>query len=464
MGNVGQERESQTIHTSAKPLVEQYGLEAVPRELQTTKALQYTFIQMAVSVNAGNVLVPALAVTAGGLTFIQAVISTVIGAALAFLFVSFLSLPGAKYGIPAQYSLRAILGYKGARYVASPIRTLTSMYWFAVQTIGGAYLLKELILRSFNINVPFLLIALIVATIMAVLALIGFDAVKRAANYFLPFLFFGGLVMLYILVTSEVEGKNFSFLISGAERSYSFETVTMMLFFASLAFVQYISGVSAASDMARYAKSGKHAFTGLFIGNTGGFFLTAVLGAYTAALTGEVNPYVVSSQLTDSPIFLFLILVASIASMVMINISNAYTGGYSLLNSIPSLGRVRCALLFGACAVTLSAFPALVNEAQLYISYLGVFIIPLSAVIVADFLSLKKLTFEEEDFRKLAENSYRYNKSGLIVAALGAGIYIFIPDHWSPGFMTFIVTGLIYLFTAHYIHRKEVRHPITRVS
>ncbi|PAM96850.1 cytosine permease, partial [Flavobacterium sp. IR1] len=156
-----QERESQTIHTSAKPLVEQYGLEAVPRELQTTKALQYTFIQMAVSVNAGNVLVPALAVTAGGLTFIQAVISTVIGAALAFLFVSFLSLPGAKYGIPAQYSLRAILGYKGARYVASPIRTLTSMYWFAVQTIGGAYLLKELILRSFNINVPFLLIALI---------------------------------------------------------------------------------------------------------------------------------------------------------------------------------------------------------------------------------------------------------------------------------------------------------------
>jgi NCS1 nucleoside transporter family len=424
-----------------KPLVERYGLEAIPKHAQDTSAIEYTFIQMAISVNAGNVLVPALAVLEGGLTFLQAVLSTVIGAAFAFICVSFLALPGAKYGIPAQYSIRAILGVGGTRYLASPIRTVTSMYWFAVQTIGGTYLIKELIERTLHIQIPFLGIALVMATLMAVLALIGFEAVKKATKYFLPILFVGGLVMLFILLTSEVEGRTFQTVINSASSA----PLGTMLFFASLAFVQYVSGVSSASDMARYAKSEKHAFYGLFLGNLSGFFLTAILGAYTAALAGSVNPYVISSQLTNSTLALTIILVAAMSSMVMINISNAYTGGYSLLNSLPSLGRVKSAVLFGCCAIFLSSFPILAEQAQTYISYLGALIIPISAVIVFDFLLLKKRKFTEGDFLGLARGDYQYNFKGLSASIVGMALYLLLPSGWSPGFIAFIGTGVIYI-------------------
>ncbi|WP_100374505.1 purine-cytosine permease family protein [Bacillus sp. FJAT-45037] len=434
-----------------EPMIERFGLESVPKHLQTTTAKEYAAIQVAISVNAGNVLVPALAVLEGGLTFLQAVLSTVIGAALAFMFVSYLTLPGSKYGIPSQYGIRAILGSKGARYLASPVRTVTSMYWFAVQTIGGTYLVKELIERTFSVNIPFFALAIFLATIMAVLALVGFEAVKKVTRYFLPMLFIGGVVMLWILMTNEVNGRTFGTIVnepSGASFS-------VMFFFASLAFVQYVSGVSSASDMARYAKSVRHGFWGLFSGNVLGFLMTAILGAYTAALAGSVNPYVTASQLTNSTISLTIIVIASIASMIMINLSNAYTGGYSLLNSLPQLGRVRSAVVFGCLAILLSTIPALVEQAQVYISFLGALIIPLSAVIVCEFLFIKRKQFNTQDVSNITSGEYFYNRIGIMAALIGMIIYVLIPSNASPGFLAFLVTGTLYTGLA-WKNRREV--------
>ncbi len=424
-----------------KQVIERYGLEAIPNHLRTTTSLEYATIQMAISVNAGNVLVPALAVLQGGLSFFYAVVSTMLGAGLAFLFVSFLALPGAKYGIPAQYAIRSIMGVKGARYLASPVRTLTSLYWFSVQTIGGTYLLKEILERFAGIQIPFIPLALTMATIMAILALIGFHAVKKVTKYFLPVLFLGGVVMLYIFITSADAGMTFT----DVWTKEGTNQLSTMLFFASLAFVQYVSGVSAASDMTRYAKSSKHGFYGLFFGNMFGFMLTAILGAYTATLAGTWNPYVVSSQMTDSTLFIAIIFVAAMASMISINLANAYIGGYSLLNSIPKVGRVKSAIIFGVAAITLSGFPTLVDEAQVYISLLGAFVIPLSSVIVTDFILVKKRSLSADDFEMIASESYHYNVKGFICVAIGMVIYLLLPESWSPGFVTFVITGLLYV-------------------
>lgn len=435
-------------------VIERFGLEAVPVPLRTTTGLEYGMIQVAISVNAGNFLIPALAVLEGGLSFFYAVISTVIGAALAFLFVSFLALPGAKYGIPAQYAIRSILGVDVARFVASPVRTLTSLYWFSVQTIGGTYLVKELFGRFGGFNIPFIPLALTMAIIMAILALIGFDAVKKIIKYFLPVLFLGGVVMLYIFITATEPGMTFNEVIT-REGTNQFSS---MVFFASLAFVQYVSGVSSASDMARYAKSSKHAFFGLYFGNLLGFLLTAILGAYTATLAGSWNPYVVASQLTNSKLLIFIILVAALAAMISINMSNAYIGGYSLLNSVPRLGRVKSAIIFGGLAITLSGFPTLVDDAKIYISFLGAFIIPLSAVIVSDFLFIKKCQLTINDFEHLVNLSYRYNVKAFICILIGLFIYLALPEAMSPGFVTFVVTGSLYFFLTYYKVNKAYRN------
>ncbi|UCZ54851.1 cytosine permease [Bacillus shivajii] len=440
-----------TEHHQGFTKIERLGLEKVPDHLKTTTAFDYSRIQIAVSVNAGNVLVPALAVLEGGLSFSAAVLSTVIGAVLAFVFVSLLALPGAKYGIPAQYAIRTMVGTKGAMWITSPVRTITSLYWFSVQTIGGAYMLQEILLRAFHIHIPFIYLSLFLAMIMGYLALVGFHMMKKITAFFTPIMFLSAVVMFYVFFTSTPTGENhvaiFQF---GSDNSLS-----MMAFFASLAFVQYVSGVSSSSDLARYGRSTHHAFWGILIGNSVGFTITALLGAYTAAAANHWNPFIITSQWTDSTILLFIIMSAAMMSMITINLNNAYTGGYSLLNSFPSLGRVKSAMIFGAAGVLLSTYPGVIDEAEGFISLLGVFIIPLSAVIVADYTVHKKLNISRNDLMKLADNKNKLNADASYAIVFGMIIYALIPSSYAPGFISFFVTVFTYVCLKYFRTRRR---------
>lgn len=427
--------------------IERLGLETVPKAIKTTTAFDYIRIQTAVSINAGNFLVPALAVLEGGLSFIEAVVATVIGALIAFFFVSVLSLPGAKYGIPAQYAIRTLIGTKGAMWLSSPVRTITSLYWFSVQTIAGTYMVKEIMERSFGIEPPFLVISFLLAIIMAYLALVGFQAIKKFTAYFIPVLFLAGICMVYVFMASGNSG-NYTYEV---DWSFSIASIGTIVFFASLTFVQYVSGVSTSSDLSRYGKSAKHAFTGIYAGNGVGFFFTAVLGAYTASAAGHWNPFLITSQWADQVIIVVIISVAALISMITINLNNAYSGGYSLLNSFPKLGRVKSALIFGLAGVLLSLYPGVVDDAERFISMLGIFLVPLSAVIVADFIVYKKLEISSKQLILLSENKNPFNKEALWSVIFGMFVYVLLPNSLSPGFISFLVTCSVYLM----LKRKE---------
>ncbi|WP_078545107.1 purine-cytosine permease family protein [Litchfieldia alkalitelluris] len=426
-----------TAPVERRQTIEKFGLESVPVELRKTSWKEYFIIQAAFSVNSGNFLVPALAVIEGGLSFYAAIISTVLGAAIAFLFVSILSLPGANNGIPAQYAVRSMIGIKPARFFASPVRTITSLYWFAVQTIGGSYVLVGILRDHFHISLPILPVSIIFGLIMAILALIGFNAVKNATKMFLPILLVGQGIILFLFITTP----NHSSTVLFEKGSWN---IGMMCFFASLAFVQYISGVSSSSDMTRYAASPRHGFWGLYSGNLIGFGMTAVLGAFAATYSQEWNPFISASQLTNSTAAVFLILLCAMVSMLSINLSNAYTGGFSLLNIFPSLGRVKSAIIFGVFAIILSAFPTFVDEAKHFISLLGAVIIPLSAVLITDFIWVKKQALALKDLEVLVDHSYQHNKQSIICIVLGVFLYISIPDQFSPGFITFLIISFTY--------------------
>ena len=159
--------------TVKKANFEQYGLEAVPSSLKSSSWKEYAIISFAFSVNAGNFLIPALAVTQGNLPWLAAFIAVWIGANLAFIGAAALSIPGALYGLPSQYILRSFVGSWLASKIASPIRVFTSLYWFSVQTIGGTYILQAVFSHYLDIHVHFALLASLTASIMAYLALVG---------------------------------------------------------------------------------------------------------------------------------------------------------------------------------------------------------------------------------------------------------------------------------------------------
>ncbi|OIU70841.1 cytosine permease [Rossellomorea aquimaris] len=432
------------IHTKEtsmvkQPVIERLGLEPVPAGQKTTTWKEYFIIQLAFSVNAGNFLVPALAVTEGGLSFAAAFTCTVLGALAAFLFVSFLSLPGSRHGLPAQYVLRALIGTKLSMRVASPIRSLTSLYWFSVQTIGGTYVLLSSVEKLTGISLPFIPIAAGLALIMTLLALVGFHAVKRAVKYFIPILVLGQLVILYLFITEGLAG-DITPLTTGTKDTGA----AAFFFYSSLIFVQYISGVSASSDITRYSKTSAHGFWGLYGGNVAGFMMTALLGGLSASLFGDLNPFVAASDLTSSLILLVIIILCAMVSMISINLSNAYTGGYSLLNALPALSRIQSAAVFGAAGILLSCIPSLVSHAQGYISLLGILIIPISAIVTSDYLLVKKGTLTERSLLGLLNGTSTNNKEALWVLVIGILSYILIPESYSPGFLSFILTTALY--------------------
>lgn len=420
-------------------VIERIGLDQVPLSERTTPWYRFMFIQIAISANAGNFLIPALAVMKGNLSFLAAVLATSVGAILGFIFVSLLSYPGSLYGIPSQYAIRTMLGVKGARFLSSPIRSLTSLYWFSVQTIGGTYVLQQLILRITGTEYPFLMFSIPVSMLMVLLAIIGFEAVKRATTYFLPLLLVGEGTMLYLYFTTNETNRSLFSLETGEGHG----SISMMVFFASLAFVQYVSGVSASADMTRYAKTPKQGSIGLFLGNSIGFVITAFIGCASAFLYQNSNPYVSSSAITSSPIFLTIITLTAIISMLSINMSNAYTGGYSLLNTFSKLSRVQSAVIFGILGVIFSSAPALVTHAEKFISALGGLIIPISAVIVVDFLYVKRGKLSSESLLTLNEKG-SFFKIPFFCVCLGSILYFLLPGFVSPGFLTFLFVGVMY--------------------
>jgi NCS1 nucleoside transporter family len=439
-----------------QPVIERLGLEPVPTDQKTTTWKEYFIIQLAFSVNAGNFLIPALAVLEGGLSFAAAFTCTLLGALAAFLFVSFLSLPGSRYGLPAQYVLRTLLGTKLSMRIASPIRSLTSLYWFSVQTIGGTYVFLSIVKKITGVSLPFIPVAAGLALIMTLLALVGFHAVKKATKYFIPVLVVGQLAILYLFITKGLSLGAMTTLTEGTKDAGA----ASFFFYSSLVFVQYVSGVSASSDITRYSKSSAHGFWGLYGGNVVGFMMTALLGGLSASLFGELNPFVIASELTSSLILLFIITACAMVSMISINLSNAYTGGYSLLNALPGLSRIQSAAVFGAAGILLSCIPSLVLNAKAYISFLGILIIPISAIVTADYLFVQKRKLTENSLLQLLSGTSTYNKEALWVLVIGMISYVLIPEAYSPGFLSFILTSAVYTITKQRSLSREQRAPL----
>jgi NCS1 nucleoside transporter family len=420
-----------------KTALEKFGLEPIPKEQKNTRWHEYAIIQFSFSTNSGNFLVPALSVLEGGLSFGWALLSTLVGASLAFYIVSIMALPGSKYSIPAQYGIRALLGIKGAIFISSPMRAITSMYWFAVQTIGGTLVIQTMVDKIWGISLPFLPISLSLSIFMSILAVVGFEAVRNMTRYGLPILVTGGMTILIVFLTSAQPTFHLG---QVWDSPHATNLLSAKIFYAGLAFIQYLSAASSSADLSRYARSNRDSHWGLFIGNVLGFTFTAILAIYAAIAAGGWNPYVVAYQTTDNKLVMLIIFLSAMMSMILINMNNAYSGGFSILNGLPDLGRIKSTICFCLLSIVLCCFPSIVEEAKKYISLLGLLVGPIIGVIFTEFVVIQKRRLN----LNVLTGNYYYNKKGIVVILIGVIAAILLPSNWPVGFITFVTTALAY--------------------
>jgi NCS1 family nucleobase:cation symporter-1 len=161
--------------------------------------------------------------------------------------------------------------------------------------------------------------------------------------------------------------------------------------------------------------------------------VTTFVGGYAAAATGETNPFIAVADLTSSTALLVLLLAAIVVQGIAANITNVYTAGLSLVNSVPRLGRLWATAVVGAVALALSAFPDFINHAQRWVTHLGNVAAPLAGVILADYVVLKR---QELDVPALFDPAGRYrylngvNVTAIVSVAIGVAAYYVVPAEW----------------------------------
>jgi NCS1 family nucleobase:cation symporter-1 len=191
--------------------------------------------------------------------------------------------------------------------------------------------------------------------------------------------------------------------------------------------------VTNVADLCRYTGSRREMRIGLFASAVLAAGVTTFVGGYAAAATGELNPFIAVADLTGIEALLVLLLVAIVVQGIAANITNVYTAGLSLVNAVPPLGRLRATLLVAAAAIGLSAFPDFIEEAQTWIGHLGNVAAPLTGVILADYLVVKRARLDPGALFDPG-GPYRYmngvNVAAILAVAAGVGVYYALPQEW----------------------------------
>jgi nucleobase:cation symporter-1, NCS1 family len=409
------------------PAVEGYGVEPIPPELRTVRWPDLFAINFAFFLNPVMYVLGALAVVDGGLPLWWAVAATVLGQALCFALLVVVAQPGVDYGLPGQVAMRASLGFWGARLLSSPYRVVAATYWFAAQALAGALGIQAIVVALGWSKPPLVPVALALGAFHATLAVLGFDVMRYVVRVVLPLslVFTGVILALYAASDDPRFAAGRVFDSPDQHLTWAgFATYVTVTCGASLTLVTNVA------DLCRYTPTRRDLRIGLFGSSVLAVAVTTFVGAYAASATGELNPFIAVAELTQSDALLVLVLAAIVVQTTAANITNVYTAGLSLVNAAPALGRLVATLVVAAAAIGLSAFPDVIEEAQRWIAHLGNVAAPLTGVILADYLLVKRARIDVEALFDRA-GLYRYaggvNLAAVLAVAAGVVVYYALP-------------------------------------
>ena len=412
------------------PGVERYGIEAVPPEERTVGWRDLFAINFTFFLNPVMMVLGALAVLESGLPLAWALVATITGQALAYAALTIVAQPGVDDGLPGQVAMRASFGGLGARALTSPYRVIASVYWFAAQALTAAFGVQAIAVALADVRPSVVPTALAIAVVQAGVAALGFDVMRWLLRIVLPLSVATAGVLLGLWLVTDDPDYAVGRVLDSPEQELTwvgFATVVTVMCGSSLTLVTNIS------DLTRYTRTRRDMRIGLIGSTLAATATTTLIGGVYAVGSGETNPFVAASQLTSNDAVLAVLLVAIVVQTFAANVTNVYTGGLSLVSSLPALGRIGATAVVGLAAIVLSGFPSLIEEAQSWITHLGNVAAPLTGVVLADYLVRQRGRLDVEALFDPA-GRYRYvrgvNVEAVVAVACAVAVYYAVPDAW----------------------------------
>ena len=336
---------------------------------------------------------------------------------------------GTRERVPAIESTRISFGFLGSG-LFSVLNVLQLIGWTAVMIISAAKSVNEITKLLWQLDSVILWSIVIGGLIFAWIAL-GQEGGWKKVNMVAVFLLFGLTIVLSTVVFQDP-----SALAKPAAGGMSFGEGV------ELGVVMPLSWLPLIADYTRFAKSGKTAAWGSWIGYFVGSCWMYAIGLGGAIVAGNADPSAIMLAANLGMAALGIIVLATVTTTFM----DAYSAGVSFTTLYPKLNEKQVALAMTVVGTVL----ALVVDMENYESFLlaiGSVFAPLFAVLLTDYFLLKNRTIRPE---------LGANWGALVIWALGVALYYQILDLklvLGATVPVMLVTGATYIFVGRFAHK-----------
>jgi nucleobase:cation symporter-1, NCS1 family len=435
--------------------IEGFAIEPIPDALKTVRWPDLFLLVSNFLVNPSTIVIGGLAVVSG-LSFWATVLSSVLGILIAFSAYIIMATVGVDYGITGQVACRMVFGIRGAKWLPSVMRTIASVYWFAVQTIVGATVIVAIRHQWTGGTYSVVRTGLFLAALQVGLALVGYSWLKMISRFCLPIKVAGILYLFWVIANAP--GPNYRPLAALHFHAHTGWTWVLGAVWLNSMTAAWLTMITDAADFCRYTRSRKDMWWGTMLAGFLASAFSVSLGAYGAAasLGREPNPFSLAAAVDPHWLTLLILLIVIALDETTINVMNLYTGGLSLSNMFEGPGRFWNTLIVGVAATALSALPMLLDRLVPLTTALGNLFAPLAGVLLFHYVFVEGMRI---DVAALYDPKGRYhywhgvNVTGIAWCFLGGGVYYLLPVVVLPAVITPLITGIGYLLTVKLLER-----------
>ena len=450
--------------TQIDPSLYNSDLAPIPAEKRSWGTYNYATLWVAMSVCIPTYML-ASGLIAGGMSWIQAVITILLGNFIVLIPMLLNAHAGTRYGIPFPVFVRASFGVRGAN-VPAILRALVACGWFGIQVwIGGQAIYSMLrIVWPGAANLPassWIFFLAFWAVNMTVIWR-GIETIKFLEGIGAPFMLVVGLVLL-LWITRKAGG--FGPVLHAPSKFHTTSEFVRFFIPALTGMVGFWSTVALnIPDFTRYAKSQRAQMVGQALGLPTAMTLYSFIGvavtSASAVIFGEAiwDPVVLLGRF-NQPIVALIALFALLLATLNTNVAaNVVSPSNDFSNLRPSVISFRTGgLITGVIGILMMPWKLLSNFSSYIFGWLvgcSALLGPIAGIMIFDYYLVRRRRLRVEDlYRRGGAYEYERGFNPSAMMALTAGVAIALLGLAAPDlrwlydyawFIGFIVSGGVY--------------------
>ena len=410
-------------------------LAPIPAEKRSWGTYNYASLWVAMSVCIPTYML-ASGLIAGGMSWIQAVLTILLGNLIVLIPMLLNAHAGTRYGIPFPVFVRASFGVRGAN-VPAILRALVACGWFGIQSwIGGQAIYSMLrILWPRAASLPgsswicfFLFWALNMFVIWR-----GIEAIKFLEGIGAPFMLLVGLLLLF-WITRKAGG--FGPVLHTQSKFHTTREFVRFFIPALTGMVGFWATVALnIPDFTRYAKSQRAQMVGQALGLPTAMTLYAFIGVAVTSASAVIfgqpiwDPVVLLGRFNQPLVALIALLALLLATLNTNVAANVVSPSNDFSNLRPSLISFRTGgLITGVVGILMMPWKLLSDFSSYIFGWLvgcSAFLGPIAGIMICDYYLVRRRQLAVEDlYRRGGAYEFWRGFNPRAIVALVTGIAI----------------------------------------